>query len=138
MRHHRLRIALLPLAALAAPLRAQTTEQELIAARDTVWRAFFHHDTAALRRFLPPAAATLEGGDSSRWNTRNDIMQSSRAFVQSRSRLVDVKFDDTQITLAGHTAVLRSSYAVIVEAGGRVDTTRGRATELFVRRGAPG
>ncbi len=124
------------MATLTTSLGAQTTEQALIAARDTVWRAFFRHDTAALRRYLPPAAATLEGGDSSRWNNREDILSSSRDFARSGSRLVDVTFDDTQIAMAGHTAVLRSSYTVIVEAGGRRDTTRGRATELFVLQGS--
>ncbi len=48
--------------AVAQPSHAQGTEQALIAARDTVWRAFFRNDTALLRRFIPPSAATLEGG----------------------------------------------------------------------------
>lgn len=124
------------LLACARPVSAQTAENEIIAARDTVWRAFFHYDTAALRRYIPPAAATLEGSGAGRWNSRADIMNGSRGFVQSKSRLVDVKFSNTRISLTGHTAVVRSNYAVIVDAGRRIDTTSGRATELFVRQGA--
>jgi hypothetical protein len=119
----------------AVPARAQTVETELIAARDTVWRAYFHHDTALLHRFIPPAAAALEGPAPGRWNTRQDIMDGSSRFAQSPLRLVDVRFSGTEITVAGHTAIVRSNYAVIVDAGGRVDTMAGRATELFVRHG---
>src|SRR6185436_121683 len=36
---------------------------------------------------------------------------------------------------AGQSALVRSNYAVIVQSGNRRDTTRGRATELFVRQG---
>lgn len=131
--------ALLAVGVVAGRLTAQTTplERELIAARDTVWRAFFHHDTALLRRYIPPAAATLEGvGRESRWQTRNEIMAGSLGFVESQRRFVDVKFANTQISPAGHSALVQSSYAVITEASGKRDTTRGRATELFVREGA--
>jgi len=118
------------------PLSAQSVETELVAARDTVWRAFYHNDTALLRRYIPPAAATLEGSArQQRWNTRGDIMAGARAFTNAKSRLVDVKFSNTQISTSGHTALVRSNYQVIVESGGRRDTTRGRATELFVRHG---
>jgi hypothetical protein len=127
---------LLALFATAAPARAQSTETELLAARDTVWRAFFHHDTAVLRRFIPPAVATLEGSGAGRWNTRQDVMEGASRFARSKARLVDVTFHGTEITMAGHTAVIRSNYAVIVEGGGKIDTMAGRATELFVRQGA--
>lgn len=128
-------LLLCALLACAQPLSAQTAEKEIIAARDTVWHAFFHHDTAALSRYLPPAVATLEGPGGGRWNSRADIMKGSRDFGQSKSRLVDVKFSNTKISMTGHTAVVRSNYAVIIDQGRRIDTMVGRATELFVRQG---
>jgi hypothetical protein len=119
----------------AGPLHAQSTDRELIAARDTVWRAFFQYDTATLRRYLPPATTAAEGRDGSVWKSRTEIMNASREFVRSKSRLVDVKFENTQIAYGGHTAILRSTYTTIIESSGRTDTARGRATELFVRQG---
>lgn len=118
------------------PLAAQSVEKQLAAARDTVWRAFYHNDTALLRRYIPPALATAEGSAQMRWGTRADIMADSRRFADSKSHLVDVKFSNTQISATGPSALVRSNYEVIVESGGRVDTTRGRATELFVRMGS--
>jgi hypothetical protein len=118
------------------PLAAQSVEKQVTAARDTVWRAFYHNDTALLRRYIPPALAAAEGGAQMRWNTRSDVMTGSRRFADSKSRFVDVKFANTQISASGSSALVRSNYEVIVESGGRMDTTRGRATELFVRMGS--
>jgi ketosteroid isomerase-like protein len=126
---------LLLVSSVMRPLAAQRVDKEVVAARDTVWRAYFHNDTALLRRYIPPAAATFEGAAQPRWNTRGDIMAGSRAFAESKAQFVDVKFANTQISASGHTALVRSNYEVIVESGGRRDTTRGRATELFVRQG---
>jgi hypothetical protein len=117
------------------PLAAQRADKELVAARDTVWRAYFHNDTALLRRYIPSAAATFDGASQPRWHTRGDIMAGSHAFAESKARFVDVTFANTQISTSGHSAIVRSNYEVIVESGGRRDTTRGRATELFVRQG---
>ena len=110
-------------------------EKLLADARDTVWRAYFHNDTALLRRYIPPAAATFEGSPKPRWNTRGDIMAGSRAFAASKAKFVDVTFENTEISTSGHTALVRSHYQIIVESAGRRDTMRGRATELFVRQG---
>jgi Domain of unknown function (DUF4440) len=129
---------LVAVALAAAAANAQTTklERELFAARDTVWRAWFHNDTTLLRRFIPPAAATLEGRDrETRWNTRGDIITGARGFADSKRRFVDVLFENTQIAPSGNSALVQSSYAVVVETNGKRDTTRGRATELFVLQG---
>jgi hypothetical protein len=115
--------------------QSMTLEQQLVAARDTVWRAFFRNDTALLRRYIPPAAATAEGAAEMRWRGRSEIMRSARDFVASKARFVDVVFDNTQIAPSGHSALVQSNYQVITESDGRRDTTRGRATELFVRQG---
>lgn len=123
-------------AAAGAALPAQTpsTDRQLVAARDTVWRAWFHHDTVLLRRFIPPAAATLEGREP-RWNSRREIMDGSRSFAESKQRFVDVLFQNTHISREGESALVQSNYAVITEGNGKRDTTRGRATELFVKQG---
>jgi hypothetical protein len=121
---------------IALPIGAQSSDLELqlVAARDTVWRAFFRNDTALLHRYIPPAAATAEGAAAMRWSTRDDIMAAA-GFASSKSRLIDVTFENTQIVSSGHSALVQSNYQVIIESGERRDTTRGRATELFVRQG---
>lgn len=123
---------------IAPPIAAQSAEvtRQLLAARDTVWRAWFTNDTALLRRYIPPAAASVEGAQEVRWSDRKAILAGARGFTDSKSRLVDIKFSNTRIAPSGHTALVRSNYQLILESGNRRDTTRGRATELFVRQGA--
>jgi hypothetical protein len=130
-------IFLLAAFAAASPLVAQSADvtRQLIAARDTVWRAWYSNDTAVLHRYLPPAAAAAEGKAETRWNDRAAILAGSRGFAKSKARLIDIKFSNTQIAPSGHSALVQSNYETIVESGNRRDTTRGRATELFVRSG---
>src|SRR5215467_13358421 len=114
----RIHYTLVGLGLAAGAAHAQTTrlEREIFAARDTVWRAWFRNDTALLRRFIPPAAATLEGpGREAKWNTRADIIAGARGFADSKSRFVDVRFANTQVLPSGHTALVKSNYAIIVE-----------------------
>src|SRR6516162_8460397 len=106
----RIYCTLLALGLAAGTVNAQDTklERELIAALDTVWRAWFHNDTTLLRRFIPQAAATLEGRDrETRWNTRADIIAGARGFADSKRRFVDVMFENTQITPSGHSALVQ-------------------------------
>src|SRR3569833_1300461 len=121
---------------LTSSLRAQTgADREILAARDSVWRAWYTNDTAALHRFIPPAAAVLDGTPQ-RWSDRNAILEGARRLASTNARLVDVQFAYTEIQRAGATASVRSNYRVVTETGARRDTTRGRATELFVKSAA--
>lgn len=119
----------------ALSAQSSLVEKQILAARDTVWRAWYTNDTALLRRFIPPAAAAIEGTTPMQWSDRKKIVDGAHGFAGSKQRLVDVRFANTEIERAGETALVRSSFRVITEAGGRQDTTRGRATELFVRQG---
>lgn len=132
-------LALLFLAAAAACESAAAQsgpyDKQLIAARDTVWRAYFNNDTVLLKRYIPPAAATLEGSPDVRWNTRADIVAGARRFAASKARLLDLAFFNTAIVYAGHSALVHSNYRLVTESAGRRNTTHGRATEMFVRLG---
>src|SRR3954471_6506088 len=87
------------------------TNREILAARDTVWRAWFSNDTALLRRFIPPAAAVIEG-TGRKWSDRKEIIDEARDLAASGARLVDVKFANTEIQRVGHSALVRSNYRV--------------------------
>ncbi|MEP6729421.1 MAG: nuclear transport factor 2 family protein [bacterium] len=129
-------IVLLIAVSATSPLAGQSTDvkRQLFAARDSIWHAWFTNDTTLLSRLLPPAAATVDGSGK-QWRDRAQIVQESRDFALSNARLVGVTFENTQIALAGQSALLQSNYQTIIESAGRRDTTRGRATELFVRVG---
>ncbi len=130
-------LLLVATASIARPLCAQSaeTQRQLLAARDTIWYAWFNHDTALLERFLPPAAVSADGAGDIRWSDRRRIVEDSRGFVRSKNRLVEITFANTHIAQTGRSALVRSSYQTVVESAGRRDTSRGRATELFVQLG---
>lgn len=125
------------LAGLAGYLPAQTsTEQQILAARDTIWRAWFANDTAALRRVLPAAAAASEGGGTPRWSDREAIVGQSHEFARGGGRLERLDFANTRVTMNGGAAVVTSDYRLILRNPSRVDTSAGHATEVFVRDGS--
>lgn len=117
------------------PLAAQRSdaERQILAARDTVWRAWYANDTALLHRFVPPSATTADGAGTIHWGDRQEIVDGARQFARGRARLVDLKFTNTQITPAGHTALVTANFQIVTDSAGRRDTSRGRATELFMR-----
>jgi hypothetical protein len=120
---------------MSVPLFAQapTTAQQLIAVRDTVWRAWFANDTAVLRRVVPSAAAAAEGGATLAWSDRRAIVDGARRSAASGAKLEQLEFSGTQIDVSGNSAMVRSRFRTIIRRGARVDTSSGVAAELFVR-----
>ena len=116
---------------------SKEVEQQLLAARDTVWRAWFANDTAALARMLPHASAAAESQATGaiNWSDRAQILTGARQFASGGGRLEQIDFTGTRIALDGSVAVLTSTYTAVTRNGSSVDTTRGRATEVFVRDG---
>jgi len=108
-------------------------ERQILAARDTVWRAWFANDTAVLNRMLPGAVA-VSGGSPGQWNDRAKTLADARSFAASGNRLEHLAFASTHVNLTGDAAVVTSIYTLVTRSNGRADTTRGRAVELFVRQ----
>ena len=106
----------------------------LMTAREAVWRAWYGGDAAALERLLPPELVTLYPGESG-WGTRDAVIEASRAFAAGGGRLVRLEFPRSEVQAYGNTVVIYTSYELDVERGGAVTTERGKATEVFVRRG---
>lgn len=120
---------------LALPLAAQapTTTQQLLAARDTVWHAWFANDTALLRRFVPASATAAEGGTMLRWSDRRAIGDGARQSAASGARLAQLDFAGTQIDVSGNSAMVRSRFRYVLQHGQKTDTASGVAAEVFVR-----
>lgn len=109
-------------------------EQSLLAAREAVWRAWYGGDTAALSRQLPPELVTLYPGGGG-WGTRESVMASSEAFARSGGKLRRLEFPRTEYQRYGNTVIVYTSYELETQNDGRLQTERGKATEVFVRQG---
>src|ERR1043165_6156741 len=83
------------------PVGAQTgVDRAILAARDSVWRGWFTNYTVLLHRFIPPAAAVLDGSPA-RWSDRKAILDDARGFASMKARLIDVTFENTEIQRTG-------------------------------------
>jgi hypothetical protein len=107
------------------------TRSEVLAARDAVWRAWFAHDTAALRRLLPRSTTAGEGNA---WETRDEIVAGSLRSATSGLRLVGLRFDETRLHANGEVVVVFSHYTLELEREGQRNTITGNASEVFIRR----
>ena len=106
------------------------TRATVLAARDAIWRAWFAHDTAALRRLLPPSTTA---GENNGWESRDEIVAGSLRSATSGRRLVGLRFDDTRIHGNGNVVVVFSNYTLELEHDGQRNTVTGSASEVFVR-----
>jgi hypothetical protein len=109
-------------------------KQSLLKAREAVWRAWYGGDTAALTKLLPAELVTLHTGPGG-WGTRDSILGASTAFAKSGGKLLRLEFPRTEIQRYGNTAIIYTSYELDVQEGAKRRTERGKATEVFVRRG---
>jgi ketosteroid isomerase-like protein len=117
-------------ATLPPPVREQ-----LLAAREAVWRAFFTNDQAQLARLVPPETIVLEGPLDRPFARQADILEAARQAAARRQTLVRLEFPLTEIQVYGTTAIIYTTYLYELEnPQGQRETTTGRATEIFVRR----
>ena len=105
---------------------------ELFAAREAVWRAWFAGDTASLQKLVPPELITIDPG-SDTFGTRTSNLDGSRGFAASGGKLARLAFPQTEIQAYGNTAILYTTYEMDLVMGGKTTTERGAATEIFVQ-----
>jgi hypothetical protein len=107
------------------------TRSELIAARETVWRAWFAGDSTVLARSIPGVVAA-----GSPWgcDDRSAVLQEAHRSAARGKRLVGIDFDSTTIHLRGSVAIVQARFRYEVEDSNRKrSVVRGVATEIFVR-----
>lgn len=112
---------------------SDSDRRALFAAREAVWRAWFGGDTAALSKLVPPELITIEP-ESETFGTYTSNLTGSRGFAASGGKLLRLVFPRTELQAYGNTAILYTTYEMDLFAGGKSTTTRGVATEVFVRR----
>lgn len=108
--------------------------QQILDAREAVWRAWFAGDRAKLETMLPDEAIAVESS-SKEWQNRAAILDGAKSFADSGAKLVRLEFPRTEMQVYGNTIILYTSYLFETEKDGKRNTSAGSGVETFVRRG---
>jgi uncharacterized protein DUF4440 len=108
-------------------------EDDLLAARESVWRTFFEGDTRKLETFLPPETITINSGDE-KWENQADVLKDSADFKASGGKLIRLEFPVTKVQHFGGVAIIYSQYLYEIEKDGKRLVRSGRVTEIFVHQ----
>lgn len=109
--------------------------REVVAIRDTAWRAYFANDTAVMHRLFPDNFISVGWGGGP-WEGRSGTLAGAAELSANEGRLLQLNFPHTEVQLFGDLAVVYSLYEVTFEVGGAQVHQSGRATEVFRRRGS--
>lgn len=116
----------------AAKLPAQKqNDEELLRARENVWRAWFTGDTKTLEKLVPPETIVMSGGEKE-WKDQSDVLRSSTAFHSQGGKLIRLEFPRTEVQHFGDVAIVWSSYVLETEVDGKRKLGASRVTEIFV------
>ena len=106
----------------------------ILAKREAVWKAFFANDRPLLEKLIPDEAIAINDEEDS-WSDRAAIFESAKRFADSGAKLVRLEFPKTEIQAYGNTVIIYTNYLYETELNGKRTTSRGRGTEMFVKRG---
>jgi Domain of unknown function (DUF4440) len=109
--------------------------QDLLNAREAVWRAFFTNDRAVLEKLVPDDLIAMNQGNGP-WRDRATVLADSREFARAGGKLVKLEFPKTEIQVYGSTAIIYTTFRVETEFNGHIQVQQGRGTEMFVQREA--
>jgi hypothetical protein len=106
----------------------------VLKAREAVWRAWFAGDTKTLSSLIPPELITIDPG-ADKFGSHTSNLEGSRGFAASGGKLARLVFPRTEFQAYGNTVILYTTYEMDLVTGGKTQTERGAATEIFVRKG---
>src|SRR5258708_17897815 len=92
-------------------------DEELLCARETVWRAWFAGDTKTLEKLVPPETIVLSGGEKE-WKEQSDVLRYSIAFHSQGAKLIRLEVPRTEVQHFGDLAIVLSSYVLETEVDG--------------------
>jgi uncharacterized damage-inducible protein DinB len=116
-----------------ATVTTQIREQ-VLAAREAVWKAYFANDRATLERLLPEELIAIDNG-SNEWSDRTTVFAGAKSFAESGGKLVRLEFPKTEMQIYGGAVIVYTTYICETEVNGNRRTASGRGTEIFIRRG---
>ena len=108
--------------------------QHILTAREAVWKAWFTNDRAALEKLIPEEVIAINDNTEA-WSDRAAVLAGAKSFAESGGKLVRLEFPKTDIQVYGNTVLVYTTYVYEIEMDGKRNTSSGRATEMFVRRG---
>jgi Domain of unknown function (DUF4440) len=108
--------------------------QQVLSAREAVWKAWFANDRQTLDRLIPEEAIAINSG-SEEWSNRAAILAGAKSFADRGAKLVRLEFPKTEMQIYGGAIIVYTTYLYEIEANGKRTTESGRGTEIFVRRG---
>ena len=112
-------------------------EQQIVAIRDTAWRAYFANDQATMARLFPADFISI-GWSGGPWLDRAGTLADAASFASHGGKLIALEFPHTEIQLFGDVAVVFSMYVVEFNYDGITSRQSGRATEVFQRKDGHG
>jgi ketosteroid isomerase-like protein len=120
--------------AMLSPISPELREQ-ILTAREAVWRAFFTNDQKTLAKLVPADTIVLESAREKPFTRQAEILQGAKDLAQSGSKLKRLEFPQTEMQVYGSTAIIYTTYLYELEnKQGERHTSTGRATEIFVYR----
>jgi len=130
------------LALVAAPLAAQqhgpapdsATTAEVLRLREAAWRTWFANDRAGFQRVVPAELVALGWGGGP-WEDRAATLDAMAGFAQGGARLTTLEFPRNVLQQYGDVVIVYTTFRVVLtDPAGKASETRGRGTEIFVRR----
>jgi hypothetical protein len=115
----------------AVDLAQKQNEEQLLRAREQVWRAWFAGDTRTLEKLVPAETIVMSGGEE-KWKNQADVLRTGAEFHLHGGKLLRLEFPRTEIQHFGNVAIIWSAYVVETEMDGKRSTSSSRVTEIFV------
>lgn len=106
-------------------------DEQLLRAREAVWRSWFAGDTKTLEELVPPGTIVMSGGEE-RWKNQADVLRGAVEFHAQGGKLLGLEFPRTEVQHFDDVAIIWSSYVVETEVDGKRSSDSARVTEIFV------
>ncbi len=128
-------LAAVPLAAQQhGPAPDSATTAEVLRLREAAWRTWFANDRAGFQRVVPAELVAL-GWDGGPWQDRAATLAGMAEFARGGARLTTLEFPRNVLQQYGDVVIVYTSFRVVLtDPAGKASETRGRGTEIFVRR----